>query len=286
MPLVSIKDELCRAQREHYAVPLFDVFEMRAVEGIFETLEELQTPAILAIHTQCIDLPNAKAFSAFIRTMAEDSTVPVSLMLDHGASAEQCAKALTYGFSDVMYDGSALPFEENIAATRLIARLAHAVGAAVEGELGHVGRGADYQAYGAQRKGFTDPSLVRRFVEESGVDCLAIAIGNAHGLYKTTPKLDSQRVTDIVSAVPVPIALHGGTGMTNEQFKDLIARGCSKVNISTALKMNYMQSNLAFLRQAEADNKWDPPTLFNHVRQSVIDMVKGYLRTFGSVGKA
>jgi fructose-bisphosphate aldolase class II len=118
------------------------------------------------------------------------------------------------------------------------------------------------------------------------VDCFAPAIGNAHGVYKTAPKLDAERVTAIVEAEPIPIALHGGTGLTPQQFADLIARGCAKVNISTALKVTYMQSNLAFLKEAEAKGKWDPPSLFRQVRQSVLDMAKGYMLQFGSGGRA
>ena len=116
--------------------------------------------------------------------------------------------------------------------------------------------------------------------------CFEPAIGNAHGMYASAPTLDAQRVTDIVEAEPIPIALHGGSGMTDEQFADLIARGCAKVNISTALKRRYMKSNLAYLREAEAADRWDPPSLFTHVRTNIVDMAQDHIRRFGSEGKA
>jgi fructose-bisphosphate aldolase class II len=124
------------------------------------------------------------------------------------------------------------------------------------------------------------------FIRATGIDVFAPAIGNAHGVYRAEPHLDAQRVSDIVAAQPIPIALHGGTGMTDAQFTDLIARGCAKVNISTALKVTYMQANLAFLRGAEERDSWDPPSLFTAVRAAVKDMAADHMRRFGSVGRA
>jgi fructose-bisphosphate aldolase class II len=192
---------------------------------------------------------------------------------------------LARGWGSVLFDASALPYEENRRQCIEVVAEAKPYGAGVEGEIEGIkgvedGVGADAES---DRKTL---ETALDFIRATGIDCFAPAIGNAHGVYKVTPQLDAQRVTDIVTAQPIPIALHGGTGLTDEQFKDLIARGCSKVNISTALKMVYMQSNLAFLRDAEAKNKWDPPSLFKHVSQAVRDMVTGYLQVFGSVGKA
>ena len=124
------------------------------------------------------------------------------------------------------------------------------------------------------------------FIRATGIDVFAPAIGNAHGVYHTEPHLDAQRVSDIVAAQPIPIALHGGTGMTDAQFTDLIARGCAKVNISTALKVTYMKANLAFLRGAEERDSWDPPSLFSATRTAVKDMAADHMRRFGSVGRA
>jgi len=181
MPLGSIGNELRKAQSGRYAVPCFDTFEMMGTQGMLAALEEKRSPAIVAVYAGTVDRPGAGAFSALIRALAEEATVPISLMLDHGASYEQCIKALRLGFSDVMYDGSKLPLEENIATTLLVARAAHAVGACAEAELGHVGVGAEYEVFGGQRKGFTDPAVVERFVAETGVDFLAVAMARRMG---------------------------------------------------------------------------------------------------------
>jgi fructose-bisphosphate aldolase class II len=124
------------------------------------------------------------------------------------------------------------------------------------------------------------------FIRRSGIDVFAPSIGNAHGVYVAEPTLDAQRVTDLVDTTGIPVALHGGTGMTDDQFTDLIARGCAKVNISTGLKVAFMKSNLEFLRGAEAANKWDPPSLFRDVRTTVVDLAAAYIDKFSSAGKA
>jgi fructose-bisphosphate aldolase class II len=185
----------------------------------------------------------------------------------------------------VLFDASSMPLEENRRQTIEVVAEAKPYGAGVEGEIEGIkgvedGIGSDQESDRKTLEASLD------FIRATGIDCFAPAIGNAHGVYKETPKLDFQRVTNIINAQPIPIALHGGTGLSDEQFKDLIGRGCSKVNISTALKIIYMQSNLAFLRETEAKNKWDPLALFKHVNKAVKDMTTGYLQIFGSVGKA
>ena len=235
MPLVSILDELKKAQAGGYALPCFDTFEMHGTLGIFDALEAKRAPGIVGLYSGLFDRPHPRAFADYVRAMAEEATVPVSIILDHGASFEHCIKALDAGFSDVMYDGSKLPLEENMATTRLVVRAAHAVGAAVEAELGHVGVGRTYKEFGALGKGFTEPQAVVRFVEETGVDFLAIAIGTAHGLYAGDPELDFELLRQIRTRVDLPLVLHGGSGVTEEQFRTAIAHGISKINVATDL---------------------------------------------------
>ena len=237
MPLVSIGGELEKAKKGCYAVPLFNVFETKGCEGVFEALERKRAPAIVALNSVAFDEPGSHAFAAFVRSMAERASVPVSLMLDHGTGFEQCIRAISLGFTDVMYDGSMLPLEENIANTRLVVRAAHAAGIGAEAELGHVGMGSDYATFGAERKGFTDPAAVERFVTETGVDFLAVAIGNAHGVYQGEPHLDMGLLKEIRKRVDIPLVLHGGSGLSEEQFKTAIQAGISKVNIATDLLM-------------------------------------------------
>ena len=145
MPLVSILDELKKAQAANYALPCFDTFEMHGTLGIIDALEDRRAPAMIGLYSGIFDRPHARAFISLVRTLAQEATVPVSIILDHGADFEHCIMALNAGFTDVMYDGSKLPLEENIATTRLVVRAAHAVGAAVEAELGHVGVGHTYK---------------------------------------------------------------------------------------------------------------------------------------------
>ena len=235
MSLVSIGHELEKAQSGRYALPLFDTVDMRSTDGMFLALEEKQAPAMIALYAGLLERPNARAFAGYIRTLAEEATVPVSLMLDHGSSFEQCIQAISYGFTDVMYDGSRLPLKQNIDTTRTVVRAAHAVSVCVEAELGHVGSGTEYQGFGAQRKGFTDPDSVEQFVEETGVDFLAIAIGTAHGLYAGEPQLDLDLLHEIRGRVDIPLVLHGGSGLSDAQFRSAIAAGISKINVATDL---------------------------------------------------
>jgi len=281
MPLVSILSELKKAQQGRYGLPCFDTMEMLGTQGIFQALEEKRAPGMVGVWTGIYDRPNPGAFVALVRSMAEEATVPVSLILDHGASFEHCIKALKHGFSDVMYDGSKLPVDENIVTTRWIVRAAHAVGAAVEAELGHVGSGSDYQSFGAQGKGFTDPDTVERFVAETGVDFLAIAIGTAHGLYEGEPNIDLDLLQEIRRRVDVPLVLHGGTGLSEQQFKAAVADGICKINIFTDLAM------AAGSRMVECA-KGDRPSFFgmtNQVREAFQDRCMWFIDVFGAAGK-
>ena len=246
MTLISFKEELLKAKAGHYAVPMFDVFDMAGVDGVFLAMEEKQTATMLAIYSGFLDQPASKAFAAYIRTRAESARTPVSLILDHGDSFEHCIKALTMGFTDVMFDGSSLPFEENIATTQLVVRAAHPLGVTVEAELGHVGSGSEYDVYGSRGVGFTNPELVARFVAETGVDALAVAFGNAHGVYKGDPHLDLDLLADIRRRVEIPLVMHGGSGLSDDQFRAAIQAGVSKINVSTVMV------NTSTQRMAEA----------------------------------
>jgi fructose-bisphosphate aldolase class II len=182
MPLVSMIDELKRARTGRYAVPLLCFCEMTAVEGIVAALEDRHAPGILGIYTYLVDDSRIEAYVGFIRKLCEKATVPISLMLDHGASFEQCVRALAYGFTDVMLDGSKLPLEENISATRLVVRTAHAAGAGVEAEVGHVGSGQEYGDFGS-RRGFTNPTP-----SASGVTGAIGSMPGSHGAPHTPPR--------------------------------------------------------------------------------------------------
>ena len=282
MPLVSFGGELEKAKKGSYAVPLFNVFEMKGCEGVFEAVEHKRAPVIVALNSVAFEEQSSHAFAAFVRSMAERASVPVSLMLDHGTSFEQCIRAIALGFTDVMYDGSMLPLEENIANTRLVVRAAHARGIGAEAELGHVGMGSDYGTFGSKKGGFTDPTAVERFVAETGVDFLAVAIGNAHGVYQGEPHLDMNLLREIRKKVDIPLVLHGGSGLSEEQFKTAIQAGISKVNIATDLLLRAGDQ----VKQAIHSSRESYFDIIAALRAGVREGCEYYLDVFGATRKA
>ncbi len=285
MPVVPFKEILQDAFDKRYGVPAFNIVNDLTLDAVLSAAEDAHSPILIQTSVKTVKQIGLDVLYAMWTEMAKRVKVPAALHLDHCPDRAMISACLARGWSSVLFDASQLPYEENRRQTIEVVAEARPYGAGVEGEIESIqgvedGVGSDAES---NRKSL-DQSL--DFIHATGVDCFAPAIGNAHGVYKETPKLDAQRVSDITAAVPIPIALHGGTGLTQEQFKDLIARGCAKVNISTALKMTYMQSNLAFLREAETKNKWDPPSQFNFVRKAVKEMVTDYLQIFGSAGRA
>jgi fructose-bisphosphate aldolase class II len=282
MTIVSILPELKLAQAGGYAVPLFDIFDMHATEGMFQAVVEKNAPVIAGVYSGFIEQPGARAYTTYLRILAEEAKTPVSLMLDHGASFECCMRVITWGFSDVMLDASRLPLEENIAQTRAVVRAAHAVGVNVEAELGHVGSGNDYQQYGGSGKGFTDPASVEKFVAETGVDMLAIAIGTAHGVYVGEPNLDLDLLAEIRRRVDIPLVLHGGTGLSEEQFRGAITAGISKINVATDLFMTATRLMTEAARNGS-------PSYFDFgklIHQAFYERCGYFLDVFGCSGKA
>jgi fructose-bisphosphate aldolase class II len=216
--------------------------------------------------------------------MTRGIEVPVTLHLDHCPDRAVVTECLKAGWNSVLFDASELPVEENQRQTIEVVAEARSHGAQVEGEIEAItGVEDDHGSDEVSKQQSLETALA--FIDATGIDVFAPSIGNAHGSYKAAPVLDVERVTQIVEARTIPIALHGGSGLSPEQFADLIARGCAKVNISTALKETYMQSSLAFLKQAEQNNKWDPPSLFKHTRADILAMVTDLCTQFGSAGK-
>ncbi len=281
MPLVSIIETLRKASSGRFAVPLFDAFEMNAVEGIIAAAEEKKAPVIVAIYDALLLLPTVSSYAAFIRDVAERSPVPVSLMLDHGSSPERCDRALSLGFTDVMYDGSKLPIEENIASTARVVTAARKTGAGVEAELGHVGEGSNYEAFGAAREGFTDPATVSRFVAGTGCDVLAVAVGTAHGRYKGTPHIDIDLLAHIRRETDAPLALHGGTGLSERQYRDAIDAGIAKINIATDLLGVATEKMIEAARQPEASYLG----MVAAAKQAHRERCSYYFDLFGASGK-
>ena len=246
---------------------------------------ELSSPVIVQTSVKTVRSIGSKLLFAMWREITAGVDVPVSLHLDHCPDRSVITECLKRGWNSVLFDGSRLPVEENLRQTAEVVIEARHYGAHVEGEIEPI-TGVEDGIGSDEDTGRESLDVALRFIRATGIDVFDPAIGNAHGMYKQTPHLDMQRVSDIVAVEPVPIALHGGTGMTDAQFVDLISRGCAKINISTALKMTFMQSSLAHLESARAKDKWDPPSLFTDVRAAVMEMARAHIRRFGSEGKA
>ena len=285
MPVVSLKEIVDRAFAERYGVAAINVVNDLSMEAVLAAAVEQRSPVIVQTSVKTVRSVGLDLLFAMWRELTAGIEVPVSLHLDHCPDRDVLSACLRKGWNSVLFDASRLPVEENERQTVEVVAEARSYGAAVEGEIEAITGveddiGSDEEA---QRQSLP---VALEFIRTTGIDVFAPAIGNAHGVYHAEPHLDAQRVSDIVAAEPIPIALHGGTGMTDAQFTDLISRGCAKVNISTALKVTYMKANLAFLRGAEERGTWDPPSLFSSVRGAVLDMAAGHMRRFGSVGKA
>lgn len=285
MSVVSLQEILDHAFKERYGIAAFNIFNDLSLEAVLAAAVEVKAPVIIQTSVKTVKSIGLDLLYAMWTELTHDISVPVTLHLDHCPQREVISACLAKGWNSVLFDASALPVAENKRQTIEVVAEARRYGAGVEGEIEGFQRVEDDPGSDEASKQ-QSLEVALDFIRATSVDCFAPAIGNAHGMYKSEPKLDAQRVSDIVAATPVPIALHGGTGMTEQQFKDLISRGCAKVNISTAVKITFMKSNLTFLRDTEAKNKWDPPSLFDSVRQEVKEMAKKYMQTFGSEGKA
>ena len=285
MPVVPLKDIVDRAFAERYGVAAINIVNDLTLEAVLAAAVQERSPLIVQTSVKTVRSIGLDLLYAMWRELTADIDVPVSLHLDHCPDREVISSCLRKGWNSVLFDASALPVEENKRQTIEVVAEARSYGASVEGEIESITGVEDGIGSNTESQRQSLP-VALDFIRATGVDVFAPAIGNAHGVYRTEPKLDAQRVSDIVAAQPVPIALHGGTGMTDAQFADLIARGCAKVNISTALKVRYMRASLAFLRDAEERDRWDPPSLFTAVRAEIIDMAAGFMGRFGSVGQA
>ena len=282
MPVVPTKEILDRAFGERYGVAAINVVNDLTMEAVLAAAEELKAPVIIQTSVKHVKMTGLDAMFAMWQAYTKDVTVPVALHLDHCPEREVISACLAKGWSSVLFDASKLSVEENKRQCIEVVAEARRYGAHVEGEIEGFKRTEEMT--GDEAKQVQTLEVAVDFIKATGVDVFAPAIGNAHGMYKTTPTLDSQRVTDIVEATGIPVALHGGTGMTPEQFSDLISRGCAKVNISTALKIAFMKSGYDFMTEHPGD--YDPPKIFTAQRAAVMEMAKHHMRLFGSEGKA
>jgi fructose-bisphosphate aldolase class II len=284
VPVVSLKEIVDPALEQRYGVPAINIFNDLTLEGVLLAAVQERSPLIVQTSVKTVRSIGSRVLYAMWTSMTAGIEVPVSLHLDHCPDRAVITECLEVGWNSVLFDASQLPVQENQRQTVEVVAEARRYGAHVEGEIESItgvedGVGSDTES----ARQTLDVSVT--YIRTTGIDVFAPAIGNAHGVYRATPTLDAQRVTDVLEATGVPCALHGGSGLSDEQFADLIARGCAKVNISTALKRQFMQSSLGFLREAEQRDKWDPPSLFKAVQADTVEMTAALMRTFGSAGR-
>ncbi len=283
MPIVPTQEILQRAFRGRYGVAAINIVNDLTLEAVLAAAEELRAPLIVQTSVKTVKMEGPEVLYGMWVEMARHVSVPVALHLDHCPERDVISSCLAMGWNSVLFDASKLSVEENRRQCIEVVAEARRYGAAVEGEIEGI-RGVEDGVGSDAASTIQSLDVAVDFIRATGIDCFAPAIGNAHGMYRTTPTLDNQRVSDIVAAVPIPIALHGGTGMRPEQFSDLIARGCAKVNISTALKVRFMQSGYDYMTAHPGE--YDPPALFRAQRAAVIEMAGDHIRMFGSDGKA
>lgn len=227
--LVSLQEIIGMAEEGNYCIPAFNVYNIETVMGVIKAAEEQKAPVIIQVYPRLLNEEVGYYLAPVVIAAAQKASVPVCFHLDHGPSESEVMKALRWGATGIMLDGSAHSFEENVALTKHIVDICNAIGVGVEGELGHVGSVND-----DVMEEYTDPQEAAEFVKQTGVTCLAVLIGNAHGHYKKEPKLDIERVKAIREATGgIPLVLHGGSGIPEEQVKAAIAAGIRKMNIGT-----------------------------------------------------
>lgn len=248
--LLTMNEMLKTAQEHRFAVPAFNAGSGQLLTAMMESAEAKKAPVIMAIHPDELTFLR-DSFIASVLYEANHSKVPMVLHLDHGASYEQCIHAIQLGFTSVMIDGSQLPFAENIALTQKVVEAAHAVGVSVEGELGTIGQTGNSIETGTTKIIYTDPADAKTFVEKTGVDSLAVAIGTAHGIYPKgfVPKLKLDLIPQIRQVVRVPLVLHGGSSNPDKEIAESVNLGITKINISSDIKFSFMTGVQNYLQK-------------------------------------
>lgn len=282
--LVTGKELLEHADKNNYAVGAFNVNNMEIVQAIIEAAEETKSPVILQASQGGLKYAGVEYIAALGKLAAQNASVPVALHLDHGTDFVQVMKCIRNGFTSVMIDGSQYDLDENIAITKKVIEVARAVGVSVEAELGKIGGVEDDIVVDHKDALYTDPEEAVRFVKETGVDFLAIAIGTAHGKYKGEPVIDFDRLKEIRSKVDVPLVLHGSSGVAYDDLRKAIEFGISKINIDTDVRIAFTKGVSDVLKASP--NEFDPRKIIGPAREEMKKSIMEKMEVFGSVGKA
>lgn len=282
MPLVNSRELLRDAQIHGYAVGAFNVENMEMMQAVVAAAEAESAPLMMQTTPSTLRYASTAVFSAMAQAIAGKAKIPVAIHLDHGDSFELCRQAAWDGYTSVMIDGSKLPLEENIALVHRVVQMAGDVPQqpAVEAELGRLGGKEDSLEVTPGEDIYTDPGEAARFVEETGIDSLAVAIGTAHGFYKGKPKLDFERLTQLRDAVPIPLVLHGSSGVPDEDVQRAISLGICKVNFATELRVAYTEATRQTL--SGDPDLYDPKKFGGPGREAVTKLVRHRIAICGT----
>jgi fructose-bisphosphate aldolase class II len=278
-----MRDILEPAFRQRYGVGAFNIVNDLTMAAVLDAAAQTKSPVIIQVSVKTVKVLGARLIQGMFTELASQCAAPATLHLDHCPDIAVLRTCLEAGWNSVLFDASNLNYEENLRRTKEVVAMARLHGAAVEGELEAV-RGVEDGVGSEEGSELVPLEKCVEFLEQTGIDSFAPAIGTAHGLYKSAPKIDFDRVEAIVGAHPTPIVLHGGTGLSNETFRRLIAAGCAKVNISTMLKIVYCDGYREYLDSKPREH--DPLKVMAHVHKDIAAMARGFMETFGSDGKA
>lgn len=284
MPLVSMNEFLPKAKANKFAVGQFNMNNLEFAKAITEAAMQEKSPFIFGVSEGALKYMGIEYTVAIAEAAAKESGLPIALHLDHGSSFEVAMKCIRAGFSSVMFDGSHHPYEENIKLTKEIVKAAHAMGVSVEGELGTIGGVEDDISVDEANASLANPEEAIRFFEETGVDALAIAVGTAHGMYKGEVKIHYDIIEAVTKVIPVPIVLHGGSGVPDEAIQRSIQAGVGKINVNTE---NQVAATDAIREVLAKDAKvYDPRKYLTPAKNAMVEVVRSKIRLFGSNNQA
>ncbi|WP_066506135.1 class II fructose-1,6-bisphosphate aldolase [Abyssisolibacter fermentans] len=282
--LVSGSDLMKHAHENGYAVGAFNVNNMEIVQAIIEAAEQTQSPVIMQASQGGLKYAGVEYIAEMAKVAARNASVPVAIHLDHGTDFVQIMQCIRNGFTSVMIDASKHELDKNIEITKNIVEIAHAVGVSAEAELGKIGGTEDDITVDEREATFTDPDEAERFVKETGVDFLAIAVGTAHGPYKGEPKLDFDRIKVIKERLNIPLVLHGSSGVPEDSIRKAVSLGINKINIDTDIRMAFNRAVRKFVE--ENPDVYDPRKIVGAARKEMTQVIAEKMKMFGSEGKA
>ncbi len=306
MPLAPLREIYKDANKKYYAIGQFNVNNLEFIQAVLQAAEEMKSPVIIAASTSAIKYAGLENIVALVKSGAGKAVVPVALHLDHGATFEDAKRCIEAGFTSVMIDGSHYPFEENVRITKEVADFAHRRNVTVEAELGRLGGIEDDVNVDSRDAALTDPDEAVKFVEMSGCDALAVAVGTSHGAYKfkSDVKLDFDRIEKIKKMIGIPLVLHGASGVPkeltdkltkfggsipgakgvpDEAYREAISRGINKVNIDTDLRLAFTATVREVL--AKKTGEFDPRKILGPAREAIKEVIKHKMEVLGSAGR-